>query len=128
MARPRRKAASDPVIEGRSDTPATGQIGQGFRGIARKLEGGTEISDPSIWQDMAIVCAQYFEEMSKQDSPLSSIRSMALCADEHIKSKIMQLKGSQTAGGGLDELRRTVEAALSSATLNTEESEGWGTD
>ena len=105
-----------------------GKAGDGFRGITRKLEGGTEISDPAIWQDMAIVCAQFFEEMSEQDSPLSSIRSMALCADEHIKAKILQLKGTQTAGGGLDELRRTVEAALSGSALNTEESEGWGAD
>ena len=102
-----------------------GKAGDGFRGIARKLEGGTEISDPAIWQDMAIVCAQHFEEMSKQDSPLSSIRSMALCADEHIKAKILQLKGTDRVGGGLDELRRTVEQALSGPTLNTEESEGW---
>jgi len=104
---------------------SVGKAGDGFRGIARKLESGTAISDPAIWQDMAIVCAQFFEEMSEQDSPLSSIRSMALCADEHIKAKILQLKGSQTAGGGLDELRRTVEAALSGHALNTEESEGW---
>ena len=107
---------------------SVGKAGDGFKGIARKLESGTEISDPAIWQDMAIVCAQFFEEMSKQDSPLSSIRSMALCADEHIKAKILQLKGTDRVGGGLDELRRTVEQALSGPALNTEESEEWSNE
>ena len=107
---------------------SVGKAGDGFKGIARKLESGTEISDPAIWQDMAIVCAQFFEEMSEQDSPLSSIRSMALCADEHIKAKILKLKGGEKAGSGLDELRQTVERALSSSELNQSEGDetGWG--
>lgn len=97
-----------------------------FSDVAKLLVAGVEISDPQIWQQMAIVCSRNFEEMSAHQSPLSGVRALAMCADQHVKSKILQLKGASGGAKGLDDLRRQIDAAISAPELNPAQTdEGW---
>lgn len=89
--------------------------------IAALLESGIEISDPKIWQKLAIVIAQRFEELSAHQSPFSGFKSLALAADQHIKAKVLQTKGAGGATKGLEELRRRVSEALSAPELNSDD-------
>lgn len=97
-----------------------------FSDVAKLLVSGVEISDPAVWQQMAIVCSRNFEEMSAHQSPLSGVRALAMCADQHVKAKILQLKGAGGGAKGLDELRRQIDAAIAAPELNMAQAdEGW---
>lgn len=128
-----RKSTKDATDEPAQTRSPLGQTTKGgpieiryFSDVAKLLVAGVEISDPSVWQQMAIVCSRNFEEMSAHQSPLSGVRALAMCADQHVKAKILQLKGASGGAKGLDELRRQIESAISAPELNPAQAdEGW---